>query len=574
MALTATATERVREDVLQHLQLREPATYLGSFNRPNLTYRVLPKSGPYQQVLDLVRRRPSESGIVYCQSRRSSEYVAERLNEDGIKARPYHAGLEADERRRHQDLFRRDDVQVICATIAFGMGIDKPNIRFIAHYDLPKSLENYYQETGRAGRDGLPSECLLLYGPGDAVKYSRFIDEKPDAKEREIARQQLAEMEGFAASSECRRRALLRYFGEEFCAENCGACDNCLSPRQMFDATEAARKLLAAVFRIKEKSGFSLGLTHVADVLAGANTEKVRRLGHHELKAHGGGKERSRSEWVAIGRELLRLRYLMQDANRYNVLELTPEGRRLMAGQAASKQVLPCDEGLFERLRRLRKTLADQRNVAAYVIFSDVALRQMAREYPANEAEFGRISGVGRSKLSEFGTIFMREIAAYLASNPRQTFTDDVPTVPVRKMRLGDTHRETLRRFGEGQRIEEIAAERGLAASTIWGHLADAAEAGEEIDAGRLLAQGEREQIIAAIDAKGGGNLRGAFEALEERHPYGLLRIVRALCDRGAEGEGATAATNPAEGCASASSRPGRTEASPAKSPASAPSPA
>src|SRR6266404_6947805 len=268
MALTATATERVRLDIVKQLHLHEPRRYVASFNRPNLTYRVQPKSKAYEQVLYFLNSRANECGIVYCQSRKSAENVAMRLSDDGVMAKPYHAGLDAKERSINQELFLRDEVRVICATIAFGMGINKPNVRFVVHHDLPKNVEGYYQETGRAGRDGLPSECLLLFSAGDAVKYSRFIDEKPEPKEREIARQQLEQMVHYAELSTCRRAALLEYFGEKVAAENCDGCDNCLSPRAIFDGTIAAQKLLSCVYRIREKSRFGVGLNYVVQVLS------------------------------------------------------------------------------------------------------------------------------------------------------------------------------------------------------------------------------------------------------------------------------------------------------------------
>ncbi|MEO8044499.1 MAG: RecQ family ATP-dependent DNA helicase, partial [Spartobacteria bacterium] len=236
MALTATATERVREDILKQLNLRDPKCYVASFDRPNLAYKVLPKSSPYDQLLDLLRTRPNDSGIVYCASRKTADSVAAKLNADGIAAKPYHAGLEAEERARNQEMFLRDDVRVVSATIAFGMGINKPNVRFVVHYDLPKNIESYYQETGRAGRDGLPSDCVLLFNPGDVVKQNRFIDEKSESEAR-IAREQLRQMVHYAETRECRRTTLLRYFGEERPNEPCNGCDNCLNPRETFDGT-------------------------------------------------------------------------------------------------------------------------------------------------------------------------------------------------------------------------------------------------------------------------------------------------------------------------------------------------
>jgi len=428
MALTATATERVRSDIVKQLGLREPKRYVASFNRPNLSYRVLAKSKAYEQVLNFVNSRASESGIVYCQSRRSAESVAQRLSDDGVIAKPYHAGLDAKERSVNQELFLRDEVRVICATIAFGMGINKPNVRFVVHHDLPKNVEGYYQETGRAGRDGLPSECLLLFSAGDAVKYSRFIDELSDGKQRQIATAQLRQMVHFAESGECRRMALLRYFGEHFRVANCGGCDNCLTPRATYDGTLAGQKFLSCVFRVREKSGINFGLNQIVEVLVGAETENVIKWDHHTVSTYGIGKEFSRIEWKAIRRELVRLGYLRQVAERFNVLQLTEEGQaalrerqtiRLTRTVAVTKAAQPrageisCDETLFERLRRLRKRLADERGVPPYIVFSDVSLRQMARSYPSNEAEFAQISGVGEQKLKRFGKRFIAEIAAH-----------------------------------------------------------------------------------------------------------------------------------------------------------------
>lgn len=442
MALTATATTRVREDIVKLLRLREPKCFVASFNRPNLTYRIMGKSKPAAQVLAFLRSRPRESGIIYCQSRKGAESLAAKLSEAGISARPYHAGLSAEQRSQNQDLFLRDEARVICATIAFGMGINKPNVRFVIHYDLPKNIEGYYQETGRAGRDGLPSECLLLFSPGDVVKQIRFIEEK-QPEEQLIAREQLQQIVHYADSSACRRRELLRYFGEEFSSIPCGGCDNCLKPRATYDGTLAAQKFLSCVFRIRQKSGFAVGLNHVVEVLTGAETEKIQRWGHERLSTYGIGAEHSRPHWQSIGRELVRLGFIRQRADKFNVLELTDEGmaalreRRTIvltapltapaAGERTPRKgEIGCDEELFERLRQLRKKLADERNVPAYIVFSDVALRQMARYYPANINEFTGISGVGEKKLEEFGSSFLAEIAAHLRERPRQIFADEI----------------------------------------------------------------------------------------------------------------------------------------------------
>jgi len=464
LALTATATERVRADIMRQLHLENARPYVASFNRPNLTYRVLPKSQAFQQVLRFVQQRSGESGIVYCFSRKSAENVAERLNDAGVRALPYHAGLTAKVRDHNQERFLRDEVRVIAATIAFGMGINKPNVRFVIHYDLPKNVEGYYQETGRAGRDGLPSECLLLFSAADVIKQEMFIDEKPDPKEQQIAHEQLRTMVHYAETSACRRATLLRYFGESWPAEPCGGCDNCLAPRATFDGTLLAQKLLSCVYRVRQRHDFGFGMSHYIDILCGAQTERMRKWGHETISTFGIGQELGKKEWQVVGRELLRLGYLRQTTGEFSVIELTDEGmtalrerrsvtftqqfaahekpkRRTevkkdrsavsLTRSAASKpdkskrrgEIL-CDELLFDRLRALRRRLADEQDIPAYIVFSDVALREMANLYPATHAEFSLISGVGRQKLDQYAEVFLAEIADHLRNNPRQVFEE------------------------------------------------------------------------------------------------------------------------------------------------------
>ena len=435
MALTATATERVRNDIIRQLDLREPRCYIASFDRPNLTYRVVPKNSPYEQLLEFLRERPNDSGIVYCASRKTADLVARKLNEDGVSAKPYHAGLEAKERTEHQEMFLRDDVRVIAATIAFGMGINKPNVRFVVHYDLPKNLESYYQETGRAGRDGLPSDCALLFSAADVVKQTRFLDEKSESEAR-IAREQLRQMVHFAETRECRRTVLLRYFGESRPNEPCNGCDNCLSPRETFDGTIAAQKFLSCVHRVQEKSGFAFGLNQIVDVLTGADTEAIRQRGHNEISTYGIGRDLKRENWQAIGRELLRLGLVEVAPGKFATLSLTTVGREALRNRSPillTKQPestaprirdrtgsIECDETLFDQLRIVRRKLADERNVPAYVIFSDVSLREMARSYPETRAEFRRIPGVGEQKLRTLAAPFLEAISAYLREHGRQ----------------------------------------------------------------------------------------------------------------------------------------------------------
>ncbi|MDQ5977238.1 MAG: ATP-dependent helicase RecQ [Verrucomicrobiota bacterium] len=441
MALTATATERVRADIIKHLQLREAEVFVASFNRPNLTYRVLAKDQPLKQIIDFVRKREDESGIIYCATRAAAERTAESLAGRGFSARAYHAGLDAEERGRNQERFLRDETKIICATIAFGMGINKPNVRWVIHHDLPKNIEGYYQETGRAGRDGLPADCLLLFSGGDAAKQTHFIEEITDDHEKQVARAQLRQILHYAESSGCRRRELLEYFGEDFATDNCAACDNCLEPRETYDGTLLAQKFLSCIYRIRQTGRFGVGLNHIVEVLTGADTEKIQRWGHHQLSTYGIGKDLARPAWAAVGRELMRLGYVAQAEGEYPILELTEAGMNLLRTRAAvtltkplalpkAKRVthregeIECDEILFARLRELRKKLADERGVPAYIIFGDTTLRELARRYPVRLAQLEGITGIGEKKRAEFGETFTEAIADFLKTNPKVTFND------------------------------------------------------------------------------------------------------------------------------------------------------
>ncbi len=438
MALTATATERVRVDILKQLGLRDPAVFVASFNRPNLNYRVEPRQSGGRQLIAFLRSRPADAGIVYCASRAGTETLAAKLVGEGIKAVPYHAGLEPATRAKNQERFLRDEVRVVCATIAFGMGINKPNVRFVIHHDLPKNIEGYYQETGRAGRDGLPGDCLLLFSAGDVMKQTNFIDEKTDPKEQAIAREQLQQMVHYADSGECRRASLLRYFGEIYPQPDCGSCDNCLTPRETFDGTVAAQKFLSCVYRVRQRGGFSTGLNHVVNVLTGSDSEQVRRWGHHEITTFGIGHEYGRNEWAAIGRELIRLGFLAQATGQFPTVELTPEGMAVLKERRPVKLTKPreapkaartrrsgeieCDELLFEKLRQLRKRLADEQGVPPYIVFGDVTLREMAREYPETDDALREITGVGETKLRVYGDAFLDEVRGHVRLNGKRAF--------------------------------------------------------------------------------------------------------------------------------------------------------
>ena len=548
MALTATATERVRGDIVKHLRLREPRTYVASFNRPNLAYRVVPKAKPYEQTLAFVRGRKRECGIIYCSSRKATESVAERLVADGIAARPYHAGLDDKVRARNQELFLRDEIHVICATIAFGMGINKPNVRFVLHYDLPKNVEGYYQETGRAGRDGLPSECLLLYSSGDVVKQTAFIDEKPDPEEQRVAREQLQKMVHYAECAACRRAELLRYFGEEFGEPNCGGCDNCLEPRETFDGTLATQKFLSCVYRLRQASRFGVGLNHLVEVLTGGASEKVLKWGHDKVSTYGIGKEHTRAEWAALGREIIRLGYCRQSTEKFSTIELTDAGMEILRSRKAVTLTRPpaepergredkrrvgdiaCDAALFETLRQLRKEIADSRDVPAYIIFSDVSLRIMAREYPTTERALANITGVGTKKLDEFGAQFMDAIQKYLRENPRQVYADEIDRFngPPPKKVAATTSRESWRMFAAGQSFAQIARARSLTEQTVVKHIADAIEAGESFDADTHFTAAEQQELNAAFDQLSDYALGPVKDALGDRYDYSRLHLFRA----------------------------------------------
>jgi ATP-dependent DNA helicase RecQ len=556
IALTATATPRVREDIMTQLRLREPRVFISSFNRPNLSYRVIPKDKPVRQVWEFAAARPQDSGIVYCQSRKGTEALAAALRAEGIPALAYHAGMESADRSKNQDAFLRDEARVVCATVAFGMGINKSNVRWVIHADLPKNVEGYYQETGRAGRDGLPADCLLLYSRGDVMKQLKFLEEISDEQARNIAHSQLDRMTEYAEDENCRRSHLLEYFGEHWPHDNCGGCDSCLSPREKYDATLDCRKLLSCVFRIRQMSGFNTGLQHVADVLGGGNTEKVRRWRHETLSTFGIGRDKTRAEWAALGRQLLKIGLLQQSQDGFSTVSLThdglaalkdgrnftltrpPESERANAATSAAAVAkagdIPCDEGLFAKLRDLRKELAVARDVPPYVVFSDVSLRHMARNYPTGDASFLQIPGVGEKKLADFGGAMMKTITTWLAANPRQEFSVLRPAAsPLRKMQaegaLNGTALASLERYRVGISIVGIARERGLSVTTIESHLARAVEGGEKLDRRAFFSESDELIMRAAFEGHEGPALSPVFEKLGGSIDYGKLRMFRAF---------------------------------------------
>jgi ATP-dependent DNA helicase RecQ len=420
IALTATADPQTREDIVTVLGLGKAPRFITSFDRPNIRYTVLEKHQPHSQLLRFLDKQGDESGIVYALSRKRVDELAEHLVDRGFSAAAYHAGKSAVDRKDVQERFIRDDLSIVVATVAFGMGIDKPNVRFVVHYDLPRHLEGYYQETGRAGRDGLPSEALLLYGTQDVATARYHLENNANENQKRIEMHKLNSMVGFAESLTCRRRVLLGYLGETM-NEDCGNCDICLDPPERFDATEAARKVLSCVYRVRQ----SFGVKHVVDVLRGADNERIRKFGHESLSTYGIGLEYSHAEWMSMVRQLIHRGYLIQDIAAFSVLKLTPHALLVLKNKetvelarprirekqpkkpAVAMELDADDLRLFESLRSLRKQLAEKGGVPPYVIFGDAALVEMSKLRPQNEVEFLGVNGVGQVKLERYGSEFL-----------------------------------------------------------------------------------------------------------------------------------------------------------------------
>ena len=427
MALTATADDATRKDILQRLQLKEPFSYLGSFDRPNIRYNLIEKHKPVSQVVRFLEGQRGCSGIIYCGSRKKVEMLTEKLCNNGLRAASYHAGLDVDERAYVQDAFQRDDIQIVVATVAFGMGINKPNVRFVVHFDIPRNIESYYQETGRAGRDGLPAEAMMLYDPADIGWLRRMLDEKDDGPQKQVESHKLNAMSAFAEAQTCRRQVLLNYFGE-YRHEPCGNCDICLDPPKHFDATEQARKALSCVYRVNQ----SFGMGYVVEVLRGMQNIRIRENGHDKLSTYGLGRDNSHDYWVSIFRQLVHKGLLFQNITRNSTLQLTAEARPLLRGEINLELAVPrldtatraaksdklssknYDKKLFAKLRKLRKAIADEDGLPPYVVFNDATLIDMAEILPTSYGEMLAVNGVGQTKLDKYADPFLDLIQEHL----------------------------------------------------------------------------------------------------------------------------------------------------------------
>ena len=544
IALTATATEPVREDIINQLGLDKPEIFISSFNRPNLTYTIQPKTEPLGSLLHLLEKHQGGSAIIYRFSRKATEETALELSERGFSALPYHAGLERDLRRETQEKFIRDQVQIVVATIAFGMGIDKPDVRLVVHYDLPKTVEGYYQETGRAGRDGLPSDCVLFYSYGDRSKQEYFISQIEDDDEREKAHNKLDQVLALCDLQTCRRAYLMEYLGESWPQTNCGGCDICLLPREEFDATEIAQKILSTAIRTGER----FGVNYLVDVLRGSANKAVRTRGHHELPVFGISRDVDSDDLKEMVRSLVTNGLLAQNGGDYPTLGVSQRGHKFLKNRekltlTRPKQAAPVrqvafpgdretayDTKLFDELAALRLEIATDREVPAYQIFGNKSLQQMAFHMPQNELEFSKISGVGDAKLRDFSERFLEVINEYVEATGQPAAVNRVPvSAPKNRVRgISMSIRETKDLVAQGLSFEEVAEQRGISETTIRSHLERFIQEGGQVDLGHLMPpEDRRTKIAAAFKEMGEARLTPVREFLGDDYTWGELAVVR-----------------------------------------------
>jgi ATP-dependent DNA helicase RecQ len=547
IALTATADKLTKKDILEKLNLKNPEIFISSFNRANITYRVVPKKNSFNQLLAFLDERKDDSGIIYCLSRKSTEALAADLKAEGFLAEAYHAGLDNAVKARTQEAFLRDDVKIIVATIAFGMGINKSNVRYVVHVDMPKNIEGYYQETGRAGRDGLPSDALLLYSPGDAIKLKQFamIDDNPE--QSRIMLNKLNDMVRYCQLQACRRQFLLKYFEEDF-PPGCGSCDICLTEFKKFDGTLIAQKVLSAVTRLKER----FGATYVIDFLRGSRSEKIREE-HKQLKTYGIGSDIAKNDWSRYIRELITMGYLQVTDDAFPVLKLTSTSETILKGQQKVEfiesqtteehkptEILPFEADLLAEIKNIRRDIALHENVPAYIILSDATLLEIATYLPQSLDELRLISGFGDIKLARYGREFLLSVKSYCEKNKLASKIKSKASKRERKARTensangnksSSTAFDSFTLYKSGKTVAEIAAERSLAASTIEGHLSYYIYTGA-IDVLEMVSEEKKLLIKDAVESYGDEKLAPLKEILGEGYSYGEIKAVIAWMRR------------------------------------------
>jgi ATP-dependent DNA helicase RecQ len=551
IALTATADKLVRKDIVERLELTKPEVLVSSFNRPNIFYRVEPKRRSYEQLLGYLDKHKEDSGIVYCLSRNSVDNMAEDLRHEGFSALPYHAGMDKADRDRSQEAFLRDQAKIIVATIAFGMGIDKSNVRFVVHMDLPKNVESYYQETGRAGRDGLPSEALLFYSYADVMKLKGFVEVDGNAQQSAIMLKKLDQMAEFGDLRTCRRKYLLKYFNE-LLADDCGNCDNCTAVVERFDGTIIAQKALSAVYRTDQR----FGIAYLVDLLRGSEARTVRDE-HKNLPTYGVGADVSKNDWFLYFKDLIAQGFLAQTSGQYPTIALTEKSRDVLRGEttvqliksktieepkprfAGAAETPEYFKDLFDQLRSVRSAIAKRENVPPYVVFSDATLVEMSAYVPANESEMRRISGVGDLKLEKYGRQFLAEIDKYRVEKKLASRIDLKSPKRERRVRTKraanslDTYQVSLQMLRSGRSIDEIAKERSLSRTTIENHLIRYIPTGEvaleELVPREKLAV-IKQAILASADSQA---LSPIKEKLGDEYAYGEIRAVMTAMEAG-----------------------------------------
>lgn len=549
IALTATADKLTQKDILEKLGLKNPAVFISSFNRANITYKVAPKRDSFNQLLDFLDDHKDESGIIYCLSRKSTESLAADLRAEGYAAQAYHAGLDNATKAKNQEAFLRDDVKIIVATIAFGMGINKPNVRYVVHMDLPKNIEGYYQETGRAGRDGLPSMALLFFSPGDAIKLKSFVEVDKNEDQTRIMLAKLNDMVKYCQLVTCRRQFLLNYFDEKAPA-NCGSCDVCLTEFTRFDATEIAQKALSAVYRLNQR----FGSTYVIDFLRGSKNEKIREE-HRSIKTFGVGKDISKADWQRYLRELVALGYLQVTDDAYPVLKLTDKSNVVLKGQekveliesqteeeTKAAETLPFEADLLTLLKNIRYQIAQKENVPAYIIVGDNTLVEMATYLPQSLDELRFISGFGDVKLARYGRELLEPVKTFcrergfgskMEKKTRKRERNPRGEKPKSKVpRSDDTRITSFNLYRTGLSIPEVARERGLSPTTVESHLAHFISTGQ-MNVTEMVSEYKIPAIKDAVESYGAERLAPLKEVLGDAYTYAEIKAVVSWLARG-----------------------------------------